>query len=313
MKSYSNLIVTGSLAFDEIMDFRGKFQDHFHPERLHQINVSFVVEKLKRQIGGIAANIAYSSSLSADIDIDVISAVGKDGGQIIEFLQSQGVGVSGIIRNENDFTAVGKVMTDLSDNQIWAFYFGALASSGDLNLSHVNQKSLVVLSPTHEHSFLQVQKYVIKNNIPYVYDPGMALTWITDTDLKEGASHCTYLIGNDYEIAQIEKRFRGPVRAMLPEKSVIITTLGGEGAKYESSDKTISAGVYPNTKIVDPTGAGDAFRGGFFGAVVKGDSVENALKRASAVASFAVETYGTVSHEPSKEQIFDRAREIKIK
>lgn len=295
------------MALDEIMDFPGAFVDHFHPERLHQINVSFVVDKLEKQYGGIATNIAYNLSLITKTQTKLLSAVGRDGQHLIDFIKDRGIDTSGIIFDKKLYTASGKVITDKKDNQIWGFYFGALVRSGDIDISaHLSDQTLVIVSPTHSDGFLKVQRQVIEKSIDYVYDPGMSLTWISDADLLEGVQRATYLIGNDYEIAQIERRLGTSVDRIIKTGTKVIVTLGEKGSLYRDTKQTIEVGPFKQCKVVDPTGAGDAFRGGFFGALADGKPIKECLQQGNAIASYAVETYGTVNHKPTMNEIRER-------
>lgn len=312
MTKYSDAIVTGSIAFDEIMDFPGKFVEYFHPERLHQINVSFVVNKLEKQLGGIATNIAYNISLVTKQPVKLLSAVGKDGDPFIKFFKDHHIDTANILFEKSLFTSTGKVITDLSDNQIWGYYYGALEKSEKLSLKKtVGRKSLVIISATHAKGFLKVQSESISMGTDYLYDPGMALTWISDKDLKEGILHSTFLIGNDYEIAQICKRIKMDVKDFVKNGIAVIITLGEKGVEYHSKDETYKFSAYKLKKIVDPTGAGDAFRGGFVGGLLDGKSVEESLKQGNALASFAIEKYGTVNHLPTIKDIKSRMAGLK--
>ena len=311
MKTYNNIIVTGSVAFDEIMDFPGQFVDHFHPEKLHQINISFVVDRLEKQLGGIATNIAYNASLFARGKVKILSGVGKDGDQFLTFYKEHGIDASGMIVDNTLYTSTGKVITDKKDNQIWGFYYGALSKTKDIEWSkHISSNDFIIISPTHVDAFLSVQKYAIEHHIDYMYDPGMALTWITEQDLAAGIDNCTYLIGNDYEIAQIQKRLGITAIDLLNKGISIITTLGAQGAQYVQGSKTVTVSSYKDTKVVDPTGAGDAWRGAFVTGLLDGSDIETTMKKANAMASFAVEQYGTVNHKPTKEQIEERMKKL---
>ncbi len=312
MTKYSDAIVTGSIAFDEIMDFPGKFVEYFHPERLHQINVSFVVNKLEKQLGGIATNIAYNISLVTKQPVKLLSAVGKDGEPFIKFFKDHHIDTANILFEKSLFTSTGKVITDLSDNQIWGYYYGALEKSEKLNLKKAASKnSIVIISATHAKGFLKIQSESIAMGLSYLYDPGMALTWISDKDLKEGILHSTFLIGNDYEIAQICKRIKMDVKDFVKNGIAVIITLGEKGVEYHSKDETYKFSAYKLKKIVDPTGAGDAFRGGFVGGLLDGKSVEESLKQGNALASFAIEKYGTVNHLPTIKDIKSRMAGLK--
>lgn len=309
MTKYSDAIVTGSIAFDEIMDFPGKFVEYFHPERLHQINVSFVVNKLEKQLGGIATNIAYNISLVTQKPVKLLSAIGKDGDPFITFFKEHHIDTLNILFEKSLFTSTGKVITDLSDNQIWGYYYGALEKSEKLNLKKsAGKNSLVIISATHAKGFLKVQSESIAMGLHYLYDPGMALTWISDKDLKEGIMHSTYLIGNDYEVAQICKRIKMDVKDFVKKGIAVIITLGEKGVEYHSKDESYKFAAYKLKNIVDPTGAGDAFRGGFVGGLLEGKSIKECLKQGNALASFAIEKYGTVNHVVTMKQLADRMK-----
>ena len=306
---YSSVIVTGSVAFDEIMDFPGQFADHFHPEKLHQINVSFVVDRLNKQLGGIATNIAYNLSLTTKVPVKVLAAVGSDGRDFLNFFQKNGIETDGIIVDNDLFTATGKVMTDTRDNQIWAYYYGASAKGKNIDLKkYSDKKSLVIISAVHNDSFLHFQKQAIELHLPYLYDPGMSLTWISNKDLQQGIANCRWLVGNDYEIAQILKRIRKTINKLTDYGLQIITTLGERGVVYQSKNENCHVIGYKVQDVIDPTGAGDAWRGGFIAGIVNGLSTVDSLKLGNALASFAVEQYGTVNHRPTMKQIYERAR-----
>ncbi len=310
-KAYSSVIVTGSIAFDEIMDFPGKFVEYFHPEKLHQINVSFVVNKLEKQLGGIANNVAYNVSLVTKKPVTLLSAVGKDGSPFIEFYKKHSIDTTHVIQDSELFTSTGKVITDLNDNQIWGFYYGALEKSEKLDLHTVADKNtLVIISPTHVKGFLKMQNQSIKMKLDYIYDPGMAITWIDEKDLKEGIMNAKYLIANDYEVAQICRRLKMDVIDFINHDVTVITTLGEKGVQFHNKEINLQIPAFTLKKIVDPTGAGDAFRGGFIGGLLDGKNVEDCLKQGSALASFAIEKYGTVNHTPSNKELKERIRSI---
>lgn len=311
MNTYKRLLVAGSIAYDEIMDFPDEFQQYFHPERLHQINVSFVVNRLQKQFGGIATNVAYTYSLlNSTTPVAILGAVGKDGHEFLEFYKKNNIDTQFIVEDKDLYTSTGKVITDKKNNQIWGFYYGASASASRISFGKFSAEDILLLAATHTDAFLHCQKEAIKRKIPYMYDPGMALTWIHKDDLKEGILHSTYLIGNDYEIAQMSKFLSLTVQELCERGIIVITTLGADGVRYQTKSKTVTVTGYKGAKVVDPTGAGDAFRGGFLGALLQGKSVEDCLKYGNIMASFAVEHYGTVNHHPRKEEIEQRFLEI---
>ncbi len=316
MDVYSSVIVTGTMAYDEIMDFPGKFVDYFHPEKLHQINISFVVSRLEKELGGTATNIAYNlflatQSLQKKITITPIASVGKDGQKLIDFFRKNNISTKGILRDRRLYTATGKVITDKKDNQIWGYYYGASKSATKINSKEFsNSKSVWIISANHPDAFLHFQNQVIINNNTYIYDPGMSLTWIKDKDLKQGVMNAQYLVGNDYEIAMIIKRLNISINQLIDTGINAITTLGEKGVRYESKSEKLEVKSYQVKKIIDPTGAGDAWRGGFIAGIVCRLPIKTCLKLGNVMASFAIEMYGTVNHRPTTKEIAKRLKSL---
>ena len=343
MKRYSSIIVTGSMSWDTIMDFPSRFMDFLAPEKLHQINVSFVVDNLEKQMGGTATNIAYAASQTATIlamtnyksqitnqkkkiqssnpQISILGGIGKDGMEHLSFFKKHKIDTRGIVVDKKIFSANGSVITDVKDNQIWGFYYGACERGKDVDFPNfVKKDSLMIISANHPEAFLAAQKYAVQNNIDYLYDAGMTLTWITDHDLKQGVISTKYLIGNDYEIAMITKRIKMEVKELVKKGIEVITTLGEEGVKYERNpksqilksiqilnsksqkEKNVHVPAVKVRKVVDPTGAGDGFRGGFMVALANGCDMIDCLRVGNVVASFAIEKYGTVNYKISKDE-----------
>ena len=314
MKKYNHALITGSIAFDEIMDFNAQFQDYFHPEKLHQINVSFVVDNLKKQLGGTATNIAYSLSLLKSSNFHILGSVGKDGNDFIQFFKKKKMNVEGIYVDAELYTATGRVITDLKDNQIWGFYYGAGAKSSMINPEKfVKNNTLFMISPNHENGFLHFLRYAIQHKIDYIFDPGFTLTWISDHDLRDGVEHATYLIGNDYEIALICRRLNTTVEEYVKKGIIVITTLGDQGVKYQDTNNNYTVESYPVDKPLDPTGAGDAWRGGFIHGLLNEKTIHESLIIGNVMASFSVESYGTVNHTPEKKEINNRIKLLKNK
>jgi len=319
LKKYKNIVVTGSIAYDEIMNFPGCFKDHFHPEKLHQINVSFVVDRLEKQLGGTATNIGYNIRQMLNLKglnakLDVVGAVGKDGLQFIDFFKAWGIATDGLSVDKTLYTAAGKVITDKVDNQIWGFYYGASGRMDNFNLKkHADINSLVVISANHPAVFLKFQQQASECGCDYLYDPGMSLTWIKDSDLLKGIKYSRWLVGNDYEIAQIEKRLKTTSRQIAGWGVTVLTTLGekGVGVKAKGVGHKWIVPAVKIKKVVDPTGAGDAWRGGFVAGVVSGKPMDECLRWANVLASFAVEKLGTVNHSPNAPEFEKRLNKLR--
>lgn len=309
----NHVFVVGSIAYDDIMDFPYEFKDYFHPEYLHKINVSFVVNNLKRQLGGTATNLAYSLKLMCESKISILSAVGQDGEEFIKFYKKQQIDSSYITVDKRLYTATGKVITDIKNNQIWGFYYGASArTSKNTNGKLQKSSSLLILSATHKTPFLKLQQEAIRNKVQYVYDPGMVLTWIKDADLKKGILGSQMVIANDYEMTQIVKRTKLTGRELCERGIAVVVTLGEKGVVYQDAKSMHRVNAYPVKKVVDPTGAGDGFRAGFISALIGGKSVLDALKQGNALASIVIEKYGTTNHKASKQELNKRVKMLKV-
>lgn len=313
MVAHTSIIVTGSIAYDDIMVFPGQFKDHFHPEKLHQINISFAVGSLIKHIGGTATNIAYNLRRYTDKQVHIIAALGQDHETITRFYKKNSIDYTGSYIDPKLYCSTGKVITDISDNQIWGFYYGAAEKGNLVDFEPYAKGAFGIMSANHSNAFLHAQQYFITHAVPYLYDPGMSLTWISDADLKVGIEHAQILVGNDYEIAQMTRRLKTTVADIVQKGIAVVTTLGAEGVRYEDKDHVYTVAGYTVEKIVDPTGAGDAWRGGFVAARLEGCDVVESLKIANALASFAVENPGTANHRPGKKEIEKRAKLLTIK
>ena len=316
VKKIKTVLISGSIAYDEIMDFPGEFADFFHPEKLHQINVSFVVNKLEKQLGGTATNIAYNLSralnfLNNNTFIKIVSTLGKDGNVFLRFFKKNKIDVNNITKYNNLFTATGKVITDKKDNQIWGFYYGANEKVFDIDFKNIDKdRSLSILSATHKDPFLKTQSKFILNKLSYLYDPGMTLTWIANKDLLQGVMNAKYLIGNDYEIEMILKRIKKTVNQLTSYGLKVITTLGEEGVRFNGKNNIVNVKGFKIKKVVDPTGAGDAWRGGFVAGLISNLELLDCLKLGNVLASFSIESYGTVNHNPKKSEIGKRLKSL---
>lgn len=314
MKNYEQIIVTGSIAYDEIMDFPGKFIDYLNKEKLHQLNVAFVVDRLERQFGGIATNISYNLSLISVKKVKILGAVGKDSGPILNFLKKNKVDIDDILVDKKLFTSTGTVITDRKDNQIWGYYYGASYRGQEINLKKfTDSKTLIIISANHRASFLSFQHQAIKLKLDYIFDPGMAISVLTKKELIGGIMNCRFLVGNDYEISAILKSINLSVRDLCEKGISVIVTLGEKGVDFFSNKESYHAAAFPVKKIVDPTGAGDAWRAGFISGIFDKRTIAESLKIGNALASFAIEKYGTVNHRPSRKAIESRTKLLKVK
>jgi len=301
------ITVTGSLAFDHIMDFPGKFSDHIMPDKIHQINLSFLVNDLKKQPGGTAGNIAYTLAL-LNSPVSILGSAGSDFSDYGEFLKNAGVDTSHIKIIEDKFSSSAFIMTDLKDNQITGFYPGAMSDNSTLSLKGLNS-DFVVISPNDPKAMVKFAQEAKELGIDHMVDPGMQLPALEDQDLKDMINGATILIGNDYEIALLKQRLPLDEGQLLKQVKVLITTLGEKGSIIQANDKHIQVGVAKTTSVVDPTGAGDAYRAGFLAGFIKNLDLKVCGQMGSTAACYAVEKYGTTSHTFTVEEFCERYKQ----
>jgi len=202
------LIITGSLAYDYIMEFPGSFSDHILPEHTHNINLSFIVNKFAKRRGGTAGNVSYTLGLLKSPHL-LFSYAGKDFEEYKQDFVKLGIDVSGVIIDHDDHTATGFAMTDNDQNQIWGFYYGASARNKSLQLAKVAKKDdLVLIGPQGAEGSLALINQCISLEIPYMFDPGFILTQVNAVDLEHGLTHAEYIIGNEYEINLMHERVK---------------------------------------------------------------------------------------------------------
>lgn len=309
------LTVTGSLAFDHIMDYPGKFADHIMPDKIHQINLSFLVNTLNKQRGGTAGNIAYNLAL-LKTPVSILGMVGVDFSEYGKFLSNSGVDISHIQIADNNLTSSCYIMTDKSDNQITAFYPGAMDHASSLSLDGIST-DLVVVSPNNPQAMINFANQCQKSHIPYMLDPGMQLPALSPQDLKNMLRGAKILIGNDYEIAYLSEKLKVKSEKLLEQVEILITTLGEKGSLIQTEKEKIEiktaaprpSGARNDNGIVDPTGAGDAYRAGFLAGYLKELDLKVCGQMGSVAACYAIEKYGTTNHSFTIQEFCERYKE----
>jgi adenosine kinase len=312
------IIVTGSIAYDYIMVFPGRFRDHILPDKMHVLSVSFLVDSLKRRRGGTAANIAYNLALLGEHPL-LVGTVGEDFGEYRQWLDDKGVDTGGIKVIAAEHTASCFINTDLQDNQITAFYPGAMAQGATVSLHDVRATpdDLVIIAPNDPAAMARYTAECTEAGIPYLYDPSMQLPRMDRLQLEEGCRGAKVLAGNDYEfglmaeklgLSEDELRRRTPVTVMTRGEAGALITVGGQEFEIPPA--------WPE-KVVDPTGAGDAFRAGFVMGMSRGFSWHAVGRIAALAAVYAIEHPGTQEHAYSiaefmrrYEKNFDPSHEI---
>lgn len=304
-------LICGSIAYDTIMNFEGKFADQILPDQIHILNVAFLVPSMRREFGGCAGNIAYNLQLLGGDPI-IMATVGGDAALYMERLKQLNMDTSHIRQLENAFTAQAMITTDQANNQITAFHPGAM---GD---SHLNQVSEVVaersknnkepamfaiVAPDGRQGMWEHCHQLAEANIPFIFDPGQGLPMFNGPELLELVEMASFLAVNDYEGEMLSQRTGLSLDKVAERVQALIVTKGAEGADIYSKGKYISIPPVPASKIVDPTGCGDAFRGGLLFGLENGMDWETTGRLASLMGSIKISHQGPQNHRLSKEEI----------
>jgi len=297
------IIVTGSLAYDYIMDFPGKFSDHILPDKVHMLTVSFLVDSMKRLRGGTAGNIAYNLGLLGAKAV-LVSAAGQDFAEYRDVLVTRGVDLKGVKEVPNEFTASCFINTDQVNNQIVAFYPGAVVHAREVTLASVGLEKAdwVIISPTDPESMLRHTAECKKAGVSYIFDPGKQTPRLDKAQLLGGIDGCAALVGNDYEFGMMARTTGLGEEQLIAMAPLTVMTRGHEGSRiYVQGKVAAEIPVAKVEKVVDPTGAGDAYLAGLAHGLAKGLPHDVAGRMASLTAAYAIEKRGCQEHA------FDRA------
>lgn len=295
------ILVSGSLAYDRIMNFPGRFREHIKPEKIHVLNLSFEVETVQEKFGGTAGNIAYNLKLLGQKPL-IISAVGEDFSQYQNHLTENGIDISLIKIIPETKTAFVNIITDLDDNQIAAFYPGAL-SEASVAKNIPDEAEIAIISPETKDVMLQRVKLYQEQAMPYIFDPAQQLPRFSGQEIRDCLKNAKVLIGNDYEISLLQQKTGWSIKNILKEAEIVVTTLGERGSIINTAKEEIIIKAIKPAKFIDPTGAGDAYRAGFVSGLIDRMSLEKCGQLASKIATKAIEYYGAQEHrwEISKE------------
>ena len=262
-------LICGSLAFDSIMTFEGRFAEQILPEQMHILNVSFLVPTLRRDFGGCAGNIAYSLKLLGG-DPRPMAMLGADGGEYLVRLQQLGIDTRYVGKEESAYTAQAMIMTDRDNNQITAFHPGAMMQAHLNCIERHAGAQIGIIAPDGRDAMLQHAAQFVEAGIPFVFDPGQGLPMFDGEDLRRFIAQASWIAVNDYEAKMLCDRTGWTLAELSQQVRGLIVTLGAEGCEvWEQGDKTHVAAVKP-TQVVDPTGCGDAWRGGLLYGLEKG-------------------------------------------
>lgn len=297
----SPVLVCGSVAFDTIARFEGHFKDHFLPEKLHAISVSFLVPSMRRDFGGCAGNIAYGMSLLGGSPLPV-ATVGEDAGDYLDHLKACGVDTSRIRVVKETLTAQCYITTDLDNNQITAFHPGAMAFSADNDLTGTQARWAIVAPDSKEGMFAHAEK-LHAARIPFIFDLGQAMPLFDGADMARMIKLADALTVNDYEAGVVESRMGKSIQDIARSLKAVVVTRGAEGATLYEKGKEIPIAAVKAGEIVDPTGCGDAHRAGLLVGLTRGWSWLDSCKLGNLMGALKIAYRGPQGCTLSRHEI----------
>ncbi len=289
-------LICGSLAFDSIATFPGRFADQILPEKLHILNVSFLVPSLRREFGGCAGNIAYNLAALGAQTI-VVAAVGRDGAEYVERLRSWGLATPSVRTVADAFTAQAFIMTDLDNNQITAFHPGAMQDAHEIDIPARADLALAIVAPDGREAMLRHADQLAAAGVPFIFDPGQGLPMFDGAELRHFIEQATWVALNDYEAEMLGERTGLTLEALSRSHlRGVVVTLGAEGCDlWQDGARTRVPGVVA-TQVVDPTGCGDAFRSALLYGLERGWPLERSARLGNRLGALKIASRGGQNH-----------------
>ena len=299
-------LICGSVAYDTILVFPDQFKTHILPDKIHILNVAFLVPEMRREYGGCAANIAYGVTLLGDTALPMATA-GHDFGPYRERMVSKGINVEHIKVIDEAFTAQAFITTDLDDNQITAFHPGAMQYAHLNKVADVRAKvGLGIVAPDGRQAMIEHAAQFESAGIPFIFDPGQGLPMFSGEDLVQFLERATWMAVNDYEWGLVQQK-TGLTQAQVTDKvQALVVTRGAEGSVIYTKDRTWTIPCAKPKAVVDPTGCGDAYRAGLIHGLLHGLNWETTGRLASLMGAIKIESRGPQNHEFSRPQLLRR-------
>ena len=298
-------LICGSVAFDTIMSFNGRFSEALLADQLHKINVAFLVPSIRREFGGCAGNIAYNLKL-LNGDPLIMATIGQDGAPYLDRLDRLGISRRCIRTIETSYTAQAFITTDADSNQITAFHPGAMALSHENQVAGAGKVKIAIVAPDGRDGMLQHAKDCAELNIPFIFDPGQGLPMFDGPELVHFIELATYVAVNDYEAELLTERTGLTLEDIAQRLSALVVTRGEQGAEIYTQDRRIDIPCVMVHQVVDPTGCGDAFRAGMLFALTNDMDWLTTGRLASLMGALKIAYQGGQNHMPSIAEIEDR-------
>lgn len=301
-------LICGSFAYDSIMLFPDRFKRHILPDRIHMLNVSFMVPQLRREYGGCAGNIAYNLRL-IDGDGLPMGTVGKDFEPYARWMDENDISREFLRVCPDMYTAQAYITTDLDDNQITAFHPGAMERAHDNNVPRERGITLGIVSPDGREGMIQHAREFREAGIPFIFDPGQGLPMFDGDDLRGFIEQASYLAVNDYEMQLVQERTGWSPAQIAERVEAVFVTRGGEGSRIYTRGKVIEIPPGKAANVVDPTGCGDAYRAGLLYGIMNGLDLDTTGRIASLMGTIKIETAGTQNHRYTSQEFRERYRQ----
>ena len=290
------VLICGSMAYDHIMVFPDEFKNHILPEKVHMLNVSFLVPEMRREFGGCAGNIAYNMNLLEPGLGLPMATVGKDFEPYQAWMDDNKVGRCFIKVIEEEFTAQAFITTDLTDNQITAFHPGAMNESHQNKINEAEGTKLGIISPDGRDGMIQHATQFAEAGVPFIFDPGQGMPMFNGDELVDFIEKSAWLTVNDYEWQLMQERTSLNEKQISERLRALIITRGGEGSVIHASGKTYEIPSASPESISDPTGCGDAYRAGLLYGLTHEMDWETTGRIASLMGAIKIEQHGTQNH-----------------
>ncbi len=298
----TRILICGSIAYDNIMVFPGRFREHILPEQIHILNVSFLVPVLRREFGGCAGNIAYNLKGLGSEPL-VMGTVGDDSLLYFERLERLGIDLECVRQVPGTLTAQAFITTDLDDNQITAFHPGAMNQSHENKITRDLGAGLAIVAPDGKEGMLQHARELADLGIPFMFDPGQGMPMFSGEELLAFVERASYLAVNDYEGRMLEERTGRKLEDLAPRLKALILTRGAEGSIIYADGNRIDIPCAKAKAVVDPTGCGDAYRAGLLYGIVSGFDWQKSGRLASLMGAIKVASRGAQNHSVNRDEI----------
>jgi len=301
-------LICGSFAYDNIMVFPDYFKNHILPDKVHMLNVCFMVPEMRREFGGCAGNIAFNLNLLGG-DAVPMGTAGKDFDPYRYWMNKNKIDQTHVKVIEEAFTGQAFITTDLDDNQITAFHPGAMNFSHENKVSDAKDISIGIISPDGRDGMIQHASQFVEADIPFVFDPGQSLPMFDSEDLKTFFNQATWITVNDYEWQMIQEKTGMPPYDVAELVDALIVTKGGEGSLIYTNEKRYEIPSATPSKLEDPTGCGDAYRAGLLYGLMNDMDWETTGRIASLMGAIKIESHGTQNHSFTMDEFRARYQE----